>query len=79
MPTHNDSRAVRVWAEYVERYLPDDAKRSDRLLLSDPAAMGEQAGRRAVERALARLMGPVPTDDRTGRSDPRQHPEDRSD
>jgi hypothetical protein len=65
MPTHNDSRAVRAWAEYLERYLPEDAERPDRLQLSDPAAMGEQAGRRAIERALSRLIGAASADDRT--------------
>ena len=58
MPAHGESRPVRTWIEYMERYLPDDAKQHEHLEI-DPAGMGEQTGRRAIERALARLTSPA--------------------
>jgi hypothetical protein len=75
MPTRNDSRTVGAWVEYVERYLPDDAKRLERLQCPDPAAMGEQAGRRAIERTLAKLTGVASPDMRsTSQSHPHEEP-----
>ena len=64
MPTRNDSRGVGDWAEYVERYLPNDAKRLERLQICDPTAQGEKAGRRAIERTLAKLTSVASTDKR---------------
>ena len=57
MPAHDNSGVVRAWIEYVERYLPDDIKQLERLQNPDPAALGEHAGRRAIECAVARLTG----------------------
>lgn len=56
MPPHNDERPVRTWKEYIERYLPDEARQLE-LLEIDPVGMGEKAGRSAIEGALARLTG----------------------
>jgi hypothetical protein len=55
MPAHNDSGVVRAWIEYVERYLPDDANQLERLQNPDQVALGEHAGRRAIECAVAKL------------------------
>lgn len=53
MTSDNDSRSVRTWIEYVDRYLPEDAKFAR--LTSDPANLGEEMGRLAIQRALAKL------------------------
>jgi hypothetical protein len=76
MPVHGESRPVRTWIEYVERYLPDDARRLERLEI-DPAGMGEQTGRRAIERALARLTSPAAAD--TSRSPDTAHHDEAED
>ena len=54
MAAKKNPRPIRTLGEYIERYLPDDAKKLERLEI-DPAGMGEQTGRRAIERALAGL------------------------
>ena len=56
------ARPITSYEEYLRRYLPNEAEQaSDEF--EDPAEIGEEVGRRAVERAVANLTSSAQPND----------------